>query len=252
MAFLLGTTGNDTIHGTVAGDTIRSGAGHDLILGDGLDGPHAAIFPDPSGGAAPQGNAIGAGDGNDTVLCRLRRRYRAGRCRRRPDPGLGRAGAIQPVPGRLCAGCGWRRRPARRCGPRHPPRRRRPRPAGWRRRARRAGRRDRRRHAAWRGGRRQLRLRRAGCPGAAADLRHAGRRGGGFPGRHRPPGLFPVRAPAARRGDRRAGGHRLHRPDASAGAQRASCGADTRVDIHLPGGGSLGVDAVSPCSGSTT
>ena len=67
MALLLGTTGNDTIHGTAAGDTIRSGAGHDLILGDGLDGPHAAIFPDPSGGAAPQGNAIGAGDGNDTV-----------------------------------------------------------------------------------------------------------------------------------------------------------------------------------------
>lgn len=67
MAILQGTTGNDTLSGTAAGDTIRAGAGDDLILGDGPDGWHPAIFPDPSAGPAPPGNDLGAGGGNDTV-----------------------------------------------------------------------------------------------------------------------------------------------------------------------------------------
>jgi Ca2+-binding RTX toxin-like protein len=67
MAYLPGSLGNDTILGTAATDTIRAGAGHDLILGDGRDGPQPAIYPDPSGGPAPLGNDIDAGGGNDTV-----------------------------------------------------------------------------------------------------------------------------------------------------------------------------------------
>ena len=68
MPLLYGTTGADTILGTAAADGIRAGAGNDLIYGDGLDGPHPAIFPDPAGGPAPQGNTINAGTGDDTVL----------------------------------------------------------------------------------------------------------------------------------------------------------------------------------------
>jgi Ca2+-binding RTX toxin-like protein len=68
MPLLTGTTGADTILGTAAADGIRAGAGNDLIYGDGLDGPHPAIFPDPAGGAAPQGNTITAGAGNDTAF----------------------------------------------------------------------------------------------------------------------------------------------------------------------------------------
>ncbi|WP_431270500.1 M10 family metallopeptidase C-terminal domain-containing protein [Dankookia sp. P2] len=68
MPLLYGTTDADTILGTAASDAIRTGAGNDLIYGDGLDGPHPAIFPDPASGAAPQGNTIAAGAGEDTVL----------------------------------------------------------------------------------------------------------------------------------------------------------------------------------------
>lgn len=67
MPLLNGTTGADTILGTAGLDQIRAGAGDDLIYGDGLDGPHPAIFPDPAGGPAPPGNSINAGAGNDTV-----------------------------------------------------------------------------------------------------------------------------------------------------------------------------------------
>ncbi|MCB4824425.1 calcium-binding protein [Roseicella aerolata] len=67
MAFLPGTRRNDTLHGTADGDCILAGAGHDLILGDGPDGPRPAIFPEPPSGPAPKGNMIGAGAGNDTV-----------------------------------------------------------------------------------------------------------------------------------------------------------------------------------------
>jgi Ca2+-binding RTX toxin-like protein len=56
------------LDGTVGADTLRGTVGHDLIRGDGPDGPHAPIFRDPVGGPAPLGNAIDAGAGNDTVL----------------------------------------------------------------------------------------------------------------------------------------------------------------------------------------
>ena len=68
MPLLYGTTNADTILGTAEADGIRAGGGNDLIHGDGLDGPHPAIFPDPAGGPAPQGNSIYAGAGDDTVL----------------------------------------------------------------------------------------------------------------------------------------------------------------------------------------
>lgn len=67
MPLLNGTTGADTILGTADADSVRAGAGDDLIYGDGLDGPHPAIFPVPAGGPAPQGNSLHAGAGNDTV-----------------------------------------------------------------------------------------------------------------------------------------------------------------------------------------
>jgi Ca2+-binding RTX toxin-like protein len=67
MPLLTGTTGADTILGTAATDGIRGAGGDDLIYGDGLDGPHPAIYPDPAGGPAPQGNSINAGAGQDTV-----------------------------------------------------------------------------------------------------------------------------------------------------------------------------------------
>jgi Ca2+-binding RTX toxin-like protein len=68
MPLLNGTYGADTILGTTGADVIRAGAGNDLIQGDGPDGPHAAIFPDRASGPPPQGNGINAGAGNDTVF----------------------------------------------------------------------------------------------------------------------------------------------------------------------------------------
>ncbi|MDO9707074.1 M10 family metallopeptidase C-terminal domain-containing protein [Paracraurococcus lichenis] len=68
MTSITGTIGDDTLDGTAAGDSIQAGAGNDLIRGDGLAGPHPAIYPDPTTGPAPEGNAIGAGAGDDTVF----------------------------------------------------------------------------------------------------------------------------------------------------------------------------------------
>jgi Ca2+-binding RTX toxin-like protein len=63
-----GTSGNDTLYGSGALDLILAGAGADFILGDGRDGPHPAIYPEPFVGLPVGGNVIGAGDGNDTVF----------------------------------------------------------------------------------------------------------------------------------------------------------------------------------------
>lgn len=68
MPIVTGSHGADNIHGTSLGDRISSGTGDDLVLGDGADGPHPAIYPEPMVGPAPQGNVIGAGSGSDTVF----------------------------------------------------------------------------------------------------------------------------------------------------------------------------------------
>lgn len=68
MAHLHGTTGNDTLAGTADADLLRAGAGNDLIQGDGPDGWHPAIFPAAPSGPAPAGNTIHAGAGEDTVF----------------------------------------------------------------------------------------------------------------------------------------------------------------------------------------
>lgn len=68
MPFLPGTSGDDTLHGTGPADTLSGGAGHDLILGDGPDGPYPSIFGAPASDPSPAGNLILGGAGNDTIL----------------------------------------------------------------------------------------------------------------------------------------------------------------------------------------
>ena len=67
MATFRGTLGNDTLHGTNGADTILAGAGDDQILGDGPNGPYPAIFPNSFSTGPIAGNVIGADAGNDTV-----------------------------------------------------------------------------------------------------------------------------------------------------------------------------------------
>lgn len=67
MATILGSLGDDTLLGEAGTDHIAAGAGNDLILGDGWNGPHPAIYPAPPPGTPVAGNAIDAGAGNDTV-----------------------------------------------------------------------------------------------------------------------------------------------------------------------------------------
>jgi Ca2+-binding RTX toxin-like protein len=64
---ILGTSGNDTLNGDADPNIILAGAGDDLILGDGPNGPRPPIFPEPSPGPVIPGNVIIAEDGNDTV-----------------------------------------------------------------------------------------------------------------------------------------------------------------------------------------
>lgn len=68
MPVLRGTPGDDTLPGTSGADRILAGAGSDLILGDGRDGPHPAVFRGALPLGLPAGNMVQAGAGNDTVL----------------------------------------------------------------------------------------------------------------------------------------------------------------------------------------
>jgi Ca2+-binding RTX toxin-like protein len=64
---IAGTWTADTLYGTAEAELIRAHAGNDLIYGDGLDGPHPSIFPEPFSSVVIPGNRINAGLGNDTV-----------------------------------------------------------------------------------------------------------------------------------------------------------------------------------------
>ncbi|MBK1661658.1 calcium-binding protein [Paracraurococcus ruber] len=66
MPLLRGTNGSDTLDGETGYDLILAGAGDDLIRGDGRAGWHPGI-PPAGPLPAPAGNVIAAGDGNDTV-----------------------------------------------------------------------------------------------------------------------------------------------------------------------------------------
>jgi Ca2+-binding RTX toxin-like protein len=65
---LLGTTGNDTLWGNGGLDRILAGDGNDFILGDGPDGPHPIIPPEPWVALPVGGNVIDAGIGRDTIF----------------------------------------------------------------------------------------------------------------------------------------------------------------------------------------
>jgi len=67
LRFIAGTGTADTLWGTAEAELIRAYDGNDLILGDGLAGPHPPIFPEPFTGVAILGNRINAGAGDDTV-----------------------------------------------------------------------------------------------------------------------------------------------------------------------------------------
>jgi Ca2+-binding RTX toxin-like protein len=66
-AHIYGTTRSDTLLGDAGVNDIHGGGGNDLIYGDGLNGPHPPIFPEPFPGPVIRGNWIGGGAGNDTI-----------------------------------------------------------------------------------------------------------------------------------------------------------------------------------------
>jgi Ca2+-binding RTX toxin-like protein len=62
-----GGSGQDTLLGDAGVNVIDGRSGNDLIYGNGLDGPHPPIFPEPSQGPVIPANSITGGAGDDTI-----------------------------------------------------------------------------------------------------------------------------------------------------------------------------------------
>lgn len=64
---ITGTAAAESLLGGAGMDMLHGNGGNDEIFGDGLDGPHPSIFPEPFVALPPLGNIINAGTGDDTV-----------------------------------------------------------------------------------------------------------------------------------------------------------------------------------------
>jgi len=63
----IGTGAAETLLGSADTDILHGRGGNDEIFGDGLDGPHPSIFPEPFVTFPAGGNIINGGAGDDTV-----------------------------------------------------------------------------------------------------------------------------------------------------------------------------------------